>query len=89
MLIPTKKNVKTITDMREDALGLLGFIQKEGLAYLFHRSKPRAVVLSLEEFSRLAQLVEDYLDGLEAEKLATEPRGKGIPFSKIAKKYLD
>jgi len=88
MLIPTHANVKTITDMRENALKTLSFVEKKGLAYLFHRSEPRAVMLSVKEFLKLMELVEDYLDQLETEKLAKEPRGKGILFSEIAKKYL-
>jgi len=88
MLIPTKDNIRTITDMRENALALLSFVEKEGLAYVFHRSEPKAVMLSLEEFARLAELLENYLDEQEAEELVGKPRGKGISFSKIAKKYL-
>jgi len=88
MLVPTSENVKTITDMREKSLELLELVQNKGLAYIFYRSQPKAVVLSLEEFSRLQELVEDYLDELEVEKLVRERRGKGIPFAKIAQKYL-
>jgi len=46
------------------------------------------VMLSLEEFARLAELLENYLDEQEAKELAGKPRGKGISFSKIAKKYF-
>lgn len=89
MLLPSTRNVKTITDMRENALALLDLVEKKGLAYIFYRSKPRAIMLSMEEFSRLQELIEDYLDELEVEKLVKEPRGKGTPFSKIAQKYLE
>jgi len=88
MLIPTKKNVKTITDMRESALELLELVEKEGLAYIFHHSKPRAVMLSLEEFIAMRELLEDYLDQKEAKKLAKEKRGVAVPLKEIVKKYV-
>ena len=88
MLIPSTKNVKTITDMRENALELLEVVEKQGLTYIFHRSKPKAVMLSIDDFARLQELIESYLDEQEAEKLAKEPRGKGIPFEEIIRKYV-
>ena len=66
MLIPTKQNIKTITDMREDALKLLDAVKTQGLVYLFHHSDPQAVMLSLDEFQRMQELVEDHLDEIEA-----------------------
>lgn len=74
--------------MRENALGLLHLVEKTGLAYIFYRSKPKAVMLPIEEFKTICELLEDYLDEQEAKKLAGEPRGKGIPLKKIAKRYV-
>lgn len=88
MLIPTKKNVKTITDMRENALGLLDEIDKEGLAYIFHRSQPRAVLIDIDTFISLQQILEEYQDYKDIEKLSKEKRGKGIPLDKVAKDYV-
>jgi len=62
MLIPTSKNVKTITDMREDALGLLEQVKKNGVTYIFHRSEPKAVMMDIDEFSRIQELLEKYFD---------------------------
>lgn len=87
MLIPTNKNVKTITDLREKALELLNSVEKEGIAYIFHRSKPRAVMMNIDEFVHLQELLEEHLDELDAKDLEKEPRGKGIPLKKIMKKY--
>lgn len=87
MLIPTPDNVKTITDMRANTLKLLDLVDKEGLTYIFHRSKPRAVMLKIDDFVRLQQLLEDYLDIQEAKSLAKEPRGKEIPLESILQKY--
>ena len=88
MLIPTVKSVKTITDMREKALELLNFVEKEGLAYIFHRSKPKAVLLRLEDFIALNEILEVYLDEKDAKKLSKEKRGKGIILEDVLKKYI-
>ena len=88
MLIPTSKNVKTITDMREDALGLLDLVKKNGVTYIFHRSEPKAVMLDIDEFVRIQELLEDYFDEMEAQKLAKEPVGKLIPEEDIIKEYV-
>ena len=74
--------------MRENALGLLKQVENEGLAYIFHRSKPKAVILNLNEFILLQELLEDRRDQSEAEKLFKVKRGKGIPLEKILKKYV-
>ncbi|MBI4009268.1 type II toxin-antitoxin system Phd/YefM family antitoxin [Candidatus Roizmanbacteria bacterium] len=88
MLIPTSKNVKTITDMRENALGLLDLVKKQGVTYIFHRSEPKAVMLDIEEFVKMQELLEDYFDEMDAQQLAKEPRGKGIPLEEVMKKYV-
>ncbi len=87
MLLPTSQNIKTITDLREDALGVLSDVDKLGLVYLFQHSDPRAVVLSLKEFTRLCELIEDRADERDAAQLSRQSRGIGIPLSTIAKKY--
>ena len=73
--------------MRQDALGLLKQIEKDGLAYIFYRSKPKAIMINIEEFTRIQQLLEDYLDEKEAKNLSRQPKSKGIPLEKIAKKF--
>lgn len=87
MLLPTKQNTKTITDIREDALGVLSDVDKLGLVYLFQHSDPRAVVLSLKEFAKLRELLEDRADERDAAELSLEDRGIGIPVTTVAKKY--
>ncbi|MBI2641218.1 type II toxin-antitoxin system prevent-host-death family antitoxin [Candidatus Roizmanbacteria bacterium] len=88
MLIPTSKNVKTITDMREDALGLLELVKKQGVTYIFHRSKPKAVMIDVDEFARIQELLEDYFDTQEAIKLEKEPKDKRIPIEEVMKEYV-
>ena len=73
--------------MREDALGLLDLVKKNGIAYIFNRSEPKAVMVDIDEFVRIQELLEDYFDSQEAIKLEKEPRGKGIPIEEIMKEY--
>ena len=73
--------------MREDAIGLLATVKDQGIIYLFQHSNPKAVMLSVEEFVRLQELVEDHLEELEAVKLFKEERGEGISLEKIISKY--
>lgn len=87
MLLPTRQNTKTITDLREDALGVLSDVDKLGLVYLFAHSDPRAVVLSLKEFTKLCELIEERADERDSAELSREDRGIGIPLKTIAKKY--
>ena len=80
-MIPTAQNVKTITDLRERALELLDQVKKSAEpVYVFHRSKPKAVILSIEEFSKLKELIEDLEDSILARKLEISV-GKGRYFS--------
>lgn len=87
MLLPTSQNTKTITDLREDAIGVLSDVDKFGLVYLFQHSDPRAVVLSLKEFTRICGLIEDRADERDAAELSLENRGKGIKLNIVSKKY--
>jgi hypothetical protein len=73
--------------MREDAVGLLKDVQKLGMAYIFYRSRPKAVIMKIEEFKLLQELLDDYQDEMEAKKLSREKRGKGISLTEIVKKY--
>jgi len=88
MLLPLPKNTKTITDLREDALNILNQIDEQKLFYIFYRSKPKAVLIDINEFSNIQELLEDYLDTKKAELLKKEPRGKGIPLSKIKQDHV-
>jgi len=86
----TSKNVKTISDMRENARGLLREAKSSDKPlYIFYRSKPEAVMLSLEEYEKMADMIEDYLDGLKALELEKLDKSKGKWYSlKEAEKVL-
>ncbi|MBI2314797.1 type II toxin-antitoxin system Phd/YefM family antitoxin [Candidatus Daviesbacteria bacterium] len=87
MLIPTAKNTKTITDLREKAVELLDQIQKSGPAFIFQHSKPRAVMLSIEEYANMLEMLEDYFDSLKAKELEEDPQKGGISLAQLARKY--
>jgi len=80
-MIPTAQNTKTITDLRERALELLNQVEKTSEpVFIFHHSKPKAVIMSIEEFSKLGELIEDLEDSLIARKLEKKV-GEGRYFS--------
>lgn len=73
--------------MREDATGLLDEVQKLGLVYLFQSSSPKAVVLSLDEFKRILEAIEDSQDVVYAEKVLSDKKTKFLPLDSFWKKY--
>ncbi len=77
MIVPNKLNVKTVTDMRQDPVGLLKSVhQSDGPQYIFYRSSPQAVLLGLENYQKLLDLSEDYLDSLTAQEYEKENKKK-------------
>lgn len=87
MLIPTEKNIKTVTDLRERTLELLRKTKSSGPTIIFYHSKPMAVMLSIDEYSNMAEMLEDYLDTQEAKELEEDPQKGGLSLKQIAKKY--
>lgn len=80
-MIPTAQNTKTITDLREKALDLLNQVEETTEpVFVFHNSKPRAVLMSIDEFSKLKEQIEDLQDSILARKLEKNV-GKGKYFS--------
>ena len=80
-MIPTNQNIKTITDMRERALELLNQVEETSEpVFLFHHSKPKAVMMGIKEFQELTDLIADLEDALMARKLEKKV-GKGKYFS--------
>lgn len=74
--------------MRENARKLLKEVQSSyGPLFILYRSKPQAVLLSLEEYQKLADLAEDYLDSLKAQEYEKKDKKKikWIPHDQIRK----
>lgn len=87
MIIPTDKNTKTVTDLRENSIALLEQISKSGPTFIFQHSKPKAVMLSIEEYSNMMEMLEDYFDGLKAKDLEENSEQSGISLDQLIKKY--
>jgi len=84
----TQKNVKTISDMREDPKGLLDQAKKHGPTYIFYRSQPKGVLLSLKEYNRLCDMAEDYADSLKAqEQRSPNPKSNGALIRTCSRNY--
>ncbi len=75
-MIPSAQNTKTISDMRENARKLLKQAREGGPLYILYRSKPEAVLLSTDEYKKLTDLAEDYLDSLRAQEFEAENKKK-------------
>ena len=87
MLIATRQNTKTITDIREDAIGVFNEANAKGLLYVTYRSRPQAVIIDIDEFVAMQEMLEDYRDEIDAKALRKEPRGKGVPLDQVIKMY--
>ena len=75
MIIPTVNDLKTVTDMREDAIGLLNSVKKRKKpTIIMHHNSPKAVMLSVEEYNKLVEALEDYRGELEAINLEKEAK---------------
>ena len=87
MIIPTEKNIKTVTDLRERTLELLRQTKTSGPTIIFHHSKPMAIMLSIDEYSNMSEMIEDYMDIQEAKELEDNPQKGGVNLKQLAKKY--
>lgn len=87
MIIPTAKNTKTVTDLRERAVEMLNQAKKIGPTFILHHSKPKAVMLSIEEYSNMMAMLEDYFDTIKAKELEEEAEIGGISLDQLIKKY--
>ena len=87
MLLPTNKNISTVTDLRVKTIKLLKQVETDGFRYVFQRSTPKAVLLSIETYQNILDRLEDHQDQLLVKKLEKESKGQGINLSKVAQEY--
>lgn len=74
MMIPTADDLKTVTDMRENAVGLINsVIKKDRPTIIMHQKSPKVIMLSIKEYNKLVEMVEDHMDELIAMDLEKEP----------------
>ena len=69
----TATNTRTITDLRFKTKEVLAKAE-EGPVYLFHRSIPKGVIMSFEEYSNLVDQLEDYFLSLKAAEYEREDK---------------
>ncbi|MBI2596514.1 type II toxin-antitoxin system Phd/YefM family antitoxin [Candidatus Daviesbacteria bacterium] len=86
-MIPNAQNTKSVTDLRERAIPLLNQLKKGGPTFIMHRNKPKAVMLSIDEYANLLDMVEDYFDNQTAKELEENREKGGITLEEMAKKY--
>ncbi len=71
----TQQQISTISELRFKTKDVLRKA-KETPVYLFHRSTPKAVLLSMEKYHELMDSLEDYYLSLEAEEYEKEDKNK-------------
>jgi len=86
-LLPSKKNVATVTDMRRDAIKLLKEVKAQGMKYIFKGSDAEAVMLSMDEYEFWLERLEDLEDQIRFIRLEKEKHGVGISLEDAAKEY--
>ena len=87
MFTMNKDNIRTVTDMRTNTIGLLKQVKKHGYKYIFRGSVPEAVLVDIKQYHKWMSELEDQRDAEYAKKLAKLPKGKLIPFEEVAKEY--
>jgi len=90
MIVPTDKDISTITDMREKTLKILQMVQnKKKPTIIMYRNSPKAILLSVKRYNQLMDMLEDYLDedlALELEQKAKKAKKSDyIPMQKVFK----
>ncbi len=67
--IPKPSQYKTVTDMREDPVGLLKQSNKSNNPLIMtYQNSPKSVLLSIKKYNEIMDLVEDYYDNILLEK---------------------
>lgn len=70
-------NLKTVTDLREKTVMMLRQAQKAiEPMYILHHSKPQAVLLGIDAYSKLRDLAEDAIDMQSAREYEKEDKSR-------------
>ena len=81
------QTIKSLTDLRSNPLNVIKLAQQEGAVYILNRTRPTSVLLSLEKYDEMVDLIDDYLDGIwmaEQEKKPFDPKD-WIPWEEVKK----
>jgi len=87
MFTMNKDNIRTVTDMRINTIGLLKQVKKHGYKYIFRGSVPEAVLVDIKQYHKWMDELEDQRDAEYAKKLVSEPKGEGKTLDAVAKEY--
>lgn len=68
-------NISTITDLRFKTKEVLKKALEEPV-FLFHRSTPKGVIMSYENYEELMSTLEDFYDSTKAEEYEKEDKEK-------------
>lgn len=83
-----KEQIVTITELRQDPHAAIKKSKKEFPIYLFSRSKPLGVIMDIDEFERLMERWEDFIDAMELKETVETTKEEGmVPFEKFWKKH--
>ena len=70
-------NLKTVTNLREKTMLILKQAQKTvEPMYILHHSKPQAVLLGIDAYSKLRDLAEDAIDTQSAQEYEKENKSR-------------
>lgn len=85
-MMNTYDNISTISELRFKTKEVLKKAAQKPL-FLFNRSQPQAVILSLTEYKELTGVLEDYYLSLKAEEYEQEDKKKikWVPHNQVKK----
>lgn len=82
------KAIKTISDLREDPLGVIKAAQELGEPVcVVYRATPVGVLMDLVQYSRFRQILEDYHDATLIKKTMEDPTVEWVPLDTLWKDH--
>jgi len=80
----TQKSISTISELRYKTKEVLKKT-KDAPVYLFYRSVPQGVILSLEKYQEMMEALEDYYLSLRAEEYEKQDKNriKWVPHEEV------
>jgi len=70
-----QQTISTISDLRFKTKEVMKKVSKEPV-FLFHRSSPQGVLMSMEKYNEMQSLLEDYYLALRAAEYEKEKKNK-------------
>ena len=67
-------NTYSVTDLRQKTLDVINAAQAQGYVHVIQNSKAKVAVVDVAYLAALQEAYEDYLDSVEFDKTAEQPR---------------